>query len=81
MIENLTQLFVARAAERPDLRVGTIEEQLTLPDALRRAAGGAPDPVDDHQSGTGDRPDVGRVRHLTDKAVPYSQATRVPRPD
>jgi carnitine-CoA ligase len=41
MIENLTQLFVARAAERPDLRVGTIEEQLTLPDALSRAAGGA----------------------------------------
>ena len=55
MIENLTQLFVARAAERPDLRVGTIEEQLTLPDALRRAAGGAPDPVVDHQSGTGHR--------------------------
>ena len=41
MIENLTQLFVARAAERPDLRIGTLDEQLTLPDALRRAAGGA----------------------------------------
>ena len=41
MIDNLTQLFVARAAGRPDLRVGTVDEQLTLPEALRRAAGGA----------------------------------------
>jgi crotonobetaine/carnitine-CoA ligase len=41
MIENLAQLFLARAAERPDLRIGTLDEQLALPDALRRAAGGA----------------------------------------
>ena len=41
MIENLTRLFVARAAGQPDLRIGTLDEQLALPDALRRAAGGA----------------------------------------
>ena len=41
MTDNLTQLFLARAAERPDLRIGTLDEQLALPDALRRAAGGA----------------------------------------
>jgi acyl-CoA synthetase (AMP-forming)/AMP-acid ligase II len=41
MIDNLAQLLVARATERPDLRVGTLDDQLTLPDALRRAAGGA----------------------------------------
>ena len=41
MTENLAQLFLTRAAERPDLRIGTLDEQLALPDALRRAAGGA----------------------------------------
>jgi acyl-CoA synthetase (AMP-forming)/AMP-acid ligase II len=39
--ENLAQLLVARAAERPDLRIGTLDGQLTLAEALRRAAGGA----------------------------------------
>ena len=33
MTENLAQLFLARADERPDLRIGTVDEQLTLPDA------------------------------------------------
>ena len=41
MIDNLAQLFLTRAAERPDLRIGTLDKQLALPDALRRAAGGA----------------------------------------
>jgi carnitine-CoA ligase len=41
MTENLAQLFLARGAERPDLRIGTLDEQLALPVALRRAAGGA----------------------------------------
>ena len=41
MTENLRQLLVARAADRPDLRIGTVDEQLPLPEALRRAAGGA----------------------------------------
>jgi hypothetical protein len=41
MTENLTQLLLARADERPDLRIGTVDEQLTLPHALARAAGGA----------------------------------------
>jgi len=43
MIENLGQLLVTRAAERPELRVGTVDEQVRLADALRRAAGGALD--------------------------------------
>ncbi|GIJ56312.1 AMP-binding protein [Virgisporangium aurantiacum] len=38
---NLSQLLIARAAERPDLRIGTVDRQLELSDALRRAAGGA----------------------------------------
>ena len=41
MTENLTQLLLARADERPDLWIGTVDEQLTLPHALARAAGGA----------------------------------------
>jgi acyl-CoA synthetase (AMP-forming)/AMP-acid ligase II len=39
--ENLAQLLAARAAERPDLRIGTVDRQLTLAGALRTAAGGA----------------------------------------
>ena len=38
---NLSQLLIARAAERPGLRIGTVDRQLDLSDALRRAAGGA----------------------------------------
>jgi acyl-CoA synthetase (AMP-forming)/AMP-acid ligase II len=41
MTNNLAQLFVQRATERPDLKIGTLDEQLPLPDVLRRAAGGA----------------------------------------
>lgn len=41
MTENLAQLLLARATERVDLRVGTVDEQLTLRDALWRAADGA----------------------------------------
>lgn len=41
MTENLSQLLITRAAERPGLRIGTVDEQLPLPEALRRAAGGA----------------------------------------
>jgi crotonobetaine/carnitine-CoA ligase len=40
-IENLAQLLVQRADERPDLVVGTVDEQIPLAVALRRAAGGA----------------------------------------
>jgi acyl-CoA synthetase (AMP-forming)/AMP-acid ligase II len=39
--ENLTRLLVARAAERPDLRVGTVDEQPLLREALQQAAEGA----------------------------------------
>jgi len=39
--ENLAQLLVARAAERPGLRVGAVDDQVLLQDALHRAAGGA----------------------------------------
>jgi crotonobetaine/carnitine-CoA ligase len=41
MTDNLAQLLVQRAGERPELRVGTVDEQVLLSDALRRAAGGA----------------------------------------
>ena len=41
MTNNLAQLFVARATDRPDLKIGTLDEQIRLQDALRRAAGGA----------------------------------------
>lgn len=41
MTDNLTRLLVARANERPDLVVGTVDEQISLSDALARAAGGA----------------------------------------
>lgn len=41
MTHNLTQLLVERAKERPDLCVGTVDDQVLLSDALRRAAGGA----------------------------------------
>jgi len=41
MTNNLAQLFVERATTRPDLKIGTLDEQIRLPDALRRAAGGA----------------------------------------
>lgn len=41
MTNNLTQLLLARARERHDLRIGTVDDQLLLGQALERAAGGA----------------------------------------
>lgn len=41
MIENLSQLFVTRASERPGLRIGAVDDQSPLAASLSRAAGGA----------------------------------------
>ncbi|MEV6661490.1 AMP-binding protein [Nocardia fluminea] len=41
MPENLAALLMRRVQERPDLRLGTVDDQVTLDVALRRAAGGA----------------------------------------
>ena len=38
---NLSQLLIARAAERPGLRIGTVDRQIGLAEALQKAAGGA----------------------------------------
>jgi carnitine-CoA ligase len=38
---NLAAAFVDQAATRPDLRLGTVDDQVTLPDALAHAAGRA----------------------------------------
>jgi crotonobetaine/carnitine-CoA ligase len=38
---NLAQLLLQRSSDRPDLRVGTIDDQMLLPDAVRIAAAGA----------------------------------------
>lgn len=41
MTENLVDLLVQRAEQRPDLKVGTLDNQISLRDALRFAADGA----------------------------------------
>jgi crotonobetaine/carnitine-CoA ligase len=41
MIENLAQLLVQRSEQRTDLVVGTVDDQIPLAAALRRAAGAA----------------------------------------
>ena len=41
MTQNLSHLLVSRALDRPDLRLGTVDAQITLRDALRKAADGA----------------------------------------
>ncbi len=41
MINNLAQLVVARAEERPTMRMGIPHEQIAIADAVRQAAGGA----------------------------------------
>lgn len=41
MTSNLTELLLARVEERPDLRIGTVDEQVSLQRGLARAAGGA----------------------------------------
>ena len=41
MIENLAQLLVERVEQRPDQRLGTVDNQITLREALRVAADGA----------------------------------------
>ncbi len=38
---NLAQLFLQRSSDRPDLRVGTVDDQILLSDAVRIAAAGA----------------------------------------
>ncbi|MCU1655432.1 MAG: hypothetical protein JWO57_88 [Pseudonocardiales bacterium] len=40
-MSNLAVAFVEQAATRPDLRLGTVDDQVTLPDALASAAGRA----------------------------------------
>ena len=41
MVNNLAQLVVARAEQRPTMRLGTPDGQVTIADAVRQAAGGA----------------------------------------
>jgi crotonobetaine/carnitine-CoA ligase len=41
MTNNLASAFVEQAAARPDLRLGPVDDQVTLPDALAWAAGQA----------------------------------------
>ena len=41
MTENLVSLLLDRAGIRPDLKIGTVDDQVTIGAALRRAAGGA----------------------------------------
>src|SRR6476620_7237013 len=38
---NLAQLLLQRSSDRPDLRVGTVDDQILLSDAVRIAAAGA----------------------------------------
>jgi carnitine-CoA ligase len=40
-ITNLAQLLLQRSTERPDLRIGTLDDQIALPAAVRIAASGA----------------------------------------
>jgi len=39
--QNLVTLLLRQAREHPDLRLGTVDSQIGLPEALQRAAGGA----------------------------------------
>ena len=54
MTENLTQMLVNSAKERPTLRVGTVDDQMLLSEALEIAAGGAAW-IDQYQPNTGGR--------------------------
>jgi crotonobetaine/carnitine-CoA ligase len=38
---NLAELLTARAVDRPDLRIGMVDAQMDLADAVQQAAGGA----------------------------------------
>jgi carnitine-CoA ligase len=41
MTNNLAHLLVTRAIDRPDMRIGVVDAQMDLRDAVRQAAGGA----------------------------------------